>query len=440
MDVIPFKGYRYDADAVGDPGDCIAPPYDVIDADQQETLYQRHRANIVRLIRGRTTDQDNDTANVYTRAAEHLKDFLDKDELKQDAAESFYVYAQDFTIADVAYRRSGFVGLGKLEAYGGAIKPHEQTLAGPKADRLNLTRATKTQIGQIFMLYSEPEKTIDTVLAKAAAAPELLSHTDEDGVTHRLYAVTDPTDLETIKTAMKDRPVFIADGHHRYETALNYMNESDNLMAAYQMMCFVNTHNEGLTVLPTHRLIRSVADFDKDKLLGDLSGRFEVTRTAYDSDAGKQQAQATMQAELDKQFTSGGASFGIYFNDGAFYTATLKHAADVEAISGDYSPQWRKLDVSILHKLILEEHLGIDEAALTAQTNCDYIKDFGDATARAMGRVDSGEAQALFFMNPTRIEDVEAVALGGEKMPQKSTFFFPKIYSGLVLNVLERPV
>ena len=437
MDIIPFQGYRYNSDILGDPAICIAPPYDVIGEQEQETLYAASPYNIVRIIKGVDNASDREFDNVYTRAATTFREFVRRDIVKQDASSQFYVYAQDFSINSQSFRRSGLVGLGKLETYGDSIKPHEQTLAGPKADRLNLTRAIKTQVGQIFMLYSEPEKTIDALLTRACEGGELLCHCDDDQVTHRLFAIDKPNDIRVIAEVMKSRSVFIADGHHRFETALNYQAETDNPRADYQLMTFINTRNEGLVVLPTHRLVKNVEAFDKDSLLGQLQAHFDVARLAYDDVVQKKEKLQEMQKALALELENGDHAFGIYFNDGAFYVATLRDENSVNAIEGKYSTAWRKLDVSILHKLILDRCLGIDEAALTAQTHCEYIKDFGDATSRAIDRVDETSAQVLFFMNPTGIESVEAVAMAGEKMPQKSTFFFPKIFSGLVMNVLE---
>ena len=439
MDIIPFKGYRYNPQTVGDPGDCIAPPYDVIDAAQQADLYERNACNVVRIIKGKAGEQDNEQNNVYSRAADALRTFMAENALVEDPQEQIYVYSQDFTIDGTAYTRNGFIALGKLQAYGANVKPHEQTLAGPKADRLNLTRAIKTQVGQIFMLYSDPEKQIDPILAQACRAQPLLSHVDDDKVTHKLFAISDPQEIATISAVMESRDIFIADGHHRYETALNYMNESDNPKAGYQMMTFVNTHNEGLVVLPTHRLIKNVAGFSPDEFVGRLREAFDVARLAFHDVVEKKETLGQMTDALTVEFETNQNAFGMYFNDGAFYVVTLKDIAFMQNLAGDHSRPWQQLDVAILHKLALEKHLGIDEAALTAQTNVEYIKDFGDATGRALDRVDEGSAQCLFFMNPTRIEGIEAVAKTGEKMPQKSTFFFPKIYSGLVLNVLEKP-
>ncbi len=438
MEVMPFQGYRFNAEVTGDAGACIAPPYDVIDGSQQEALYRRNPYNIVRIDWGKKNPEDNETNNVYTRAAAHLKDFLRAHALQEDARPAFYVYAQDFTVGKATYRRSGFIGLGRLEEYGGKIKPHEQTLAGPKADRLNLTRAIKTQIGQIFMLYSDPQKTVDGLLAAAAKGPELLRFTDEDGVTHRLFAITEEKDLAAIQKVMADKHVFIADGHHRYETALNYYNETKHPKAKYQMMTFVNTHNEGLIILPTHRLIHHIADFSPASLLSKMAEHFDVARLSYSDMLQKKEKFMTMNEALKVEFETGQHAFGMYFNDGAFYVATLRDAAVMEPIAPKQSEAWRQLDVAILHKLIMERMLGIGEEALKHESNVEYIKDFGQATLLALDKVDRGEAQGLFFLNPTRAAEVEAVAMAGEKMPQKSTFFFPKIYSGLVLNVLEK--
>ena len=436
MDVKPFKGYCYDSSVVGDAGACISPPYDVIDPDQQQKLHNQSPYNIVRVIKGNTGPEDSENNNVYTRSAQALEDFIAAGALRHDPQQSIYVYAQDFTIEGNQYRRTGFIALGKLEEYGGAIKPHEQTLAGPKADRLNLMRATKSQIGQVFMLYSDPQKTIDAILAQACQGPELLCHIDDEQVTHRLFAINDPSQISTIKEVMADKNVFIADGHHRYETALNYYTETKNPAAAYRMMDFVNTHNEGLVILPTHRLIKNVADFNPADLVSRMKQYFDVASLAYGDMVEKNNKNQTMHQALSLELHNGGHAFGMYFNDGVFYVATLRDTSVMESIAPDMSHPWRRLDVAILHKLILEKLLGIDEAALTAQTNVEYIKDFGSATLKAMDKVDSGAGQGLFFLNTTQPADVEAVAQQGEKMPQKSTFFYPKIFSGLVINKL----
>jgi len=421
---------------VGDAGLCIAPPYDVIDKDQQQNLYDRSEYNIVRVTKGKTEPGDGDGNNVYSRAGETLEDFIDKGALKQDHDDSIYVYEQDFSVDGTTYRRSGFIALGGLEEYGGAVKPHEQTMAGPKDDRLSLMNSTKSQIGQIFMLYSDPEKTIDAILAQACKGRELLGFVDDDGVRHHLFAVTDPEQIETIKKVMSGKSVFIADGHHRYETSLNYYNETKNPAALHCMMTFVNTHNEGLIILPTHRLIKNVANFSSQSLIGKMKEYFDVARMKFGDMVEKKAKFQMMIDALGVEHQNSEHAFGMYFDDGAFYVATLRSLDVMAKVAGDKSQAWRQLDVSILHKVILEKMLGIDQAALTAQTNVEYIKDFGPATLNAMDKVDSGQRQGLFFLNTTSARDVESVAKEGEKMPQKSTFFYPKIYSGLVLNRL----
>jgi len=439
MEISSFQGYRYNSAKVGDPAHCVSPPYDVIDSNQQQALYAKSPFNVVRIIKGQSSDQDNDADNVYTRAADALRDFIAQEALVEEAAETIYVYSQDFTIEGKGFTRNGFVALGKLQEYGAEIKPHEQTMAGPKADRLNLTRACKTQVGQIFMLYSDPKKQIDPILAKATQGEPLVNHLDEDQVTHKLFAISDPDEIATIVAAMGEYDIFIADGHHRYETALNYMKESDNPKARYQMMTFVNTHNEGLVILPTHRLIKNIDGFCVSEFIEDLQTEFDVARLEYSDVVDKAEKLQTMTDALTSEFETGQHTFGIYFNDGAFYVATLKEIGSMDSVAPNQSKPWRQLDVAVLHKLILEKRLGIDDAALVAQTNVEYIKDFGDATRQAMDRVDEASAQGLFFTNPTRIEDIDAVAKTGEKMPQKSTFFFPKIFSGLVMNVMKKP-
>jgi len=437
MHVTAFRGYRYDSSVVGDAGECIAPPYDVIDLEQQERLYQQSEFNIVRLIKGKRQGGDDDSQNVYTRAAEYLDSFIKSGALKQDGQERIYVYAQDFAIEGQSYRRSGFVALGQLEEYGGSVQPHEQTLTGPKEDRLKLMRATQCQTGQIFVLYSDPDRTIDALLDQACAGEELLQATDDDRVVHRLYAITEQEQIKTITEVMSSKGIFIADGHHRYETALNYYNETGNPRAAGHMMTFVNTFNEGLVVLPTHRLIKNIKDFNPVQFLGRLNEHFDVARMAFDDMVQKKQKQQMMFDGLKVEYESGEHAVGMYFGEGAFYVATLRDMGVMDNIAGEKSEAWRRLDVTVLHKLILEKLLGIDEAVLAAQTNVEYIKDFGEATQQGLDKVDSGVGQGMFFLNPTRIQEVEDVARNGEKMPQKSTFFYPKVYSGLVLNLLK---
>lgn len=434
MKIKPFCGYRYNSQVTGDAGDCIAPPYDVIDPDQQEKLYEQNQYNIVRVTKGKSFDSDTDSENVYTRAANYINEFISKAALTIDETEAVYVYSQLFTINGQSYRRTGFIALGELEEYGGAIKPHEKTLAGPKADRLNLMRATGCQIGQIFMMYSDPAKTIDLLLSEACQQEPMLTHTDADGVVHELYAITDPAKIKIVQETMVDKNVFIADGHHRYETSLNFKNETGLESTKYCMMTFINTHNEGLVVLPTHRLIRDLKNFDVRKLLTGMSVDFDIARMDFSDIVDKRSKLQDVIDALAVELEAGNNAFGMYFNDGGFYVATLKDISIMSELAPENSDAWRKLDVSVLHKAILEKHLGIDQVALEAESHVDYIKDLGNAVMYAIDRVDNGSAQGLFLMNTVPPSSVEDVAATGEKMPQKSTFFYPKIFSGLTIN------
>jgi uncharacterized protein (DUF1015 family) len=434
MDVKPFKALRYNADIAGDVGDCVSPPYDVIDDAYRQQLYDRSENNVVRLIKGETTVADNEHYNQYTRAAKFLDEWIESGALKQDPAEAVYAYVQNFTIEENQFCRSGFIALGKLTEFGEGVHPHEKTLEGPKADRLNLMRATATQFGQIFMIYDDPENIADAVIAASAKKSALIDFADDDGVRHRLFAIDSQDDISAIQKMMASKDAIIADGHHRYETALNYLAETDNPAAQYRMMTFVNMRNEGLVILPTHRLVSNMPDLDIDSLIAKLAGQFDITEYKFDGKADKAAARQKAFAEMKMQFDDGCNSFVIYAGTDTFYAVTL---SDTKAMADyDMSPAAMGLDVNVLHTLILDKQLGIGEKQLAAQSNLTYIKDIGDAIARAIGKVDSKQSQAVFFMNPTRNDQVQAIAAAGEKMPQKSTFYYPKIFTGLTINKL----
>lgn len=437
MEIKPFKATRFNTDVVGNPGDCIAPPYDVIDADQQQALYDKNPYNIVRATRGKKKDTDDLNDNVYTRARDYLHKAIQDKALVEDGKAAIYVYVQDFVIAGRSFERSGVIAAGKLQEFGKGVQPHEKTLEGPKADRLNLTRATGCQFGQIFMLYDDPANVDRQLIAKAKDMTPLIDTTDEEGVRHRLYALDAPQDVDAFVRMMEDKQAIIADGHHRYETALNYWRETGDDEAAWQMMTFVNMRNEGLVIQPTHRLLINMEGFDASILLDGLNGDFEIKKFAFVSPEEKAAARKAMfdgmkTAEQNKQ-----NAFGFYAADSAFYTIVLKNEKAMAQMCPEMSPAAQKLDVNVLHKLILEKHLDINDARLAGQSNLLYIKDLGNAIDTSIARVDQGRSQGVFFMNSTRIDQVQDVARAGEKMPQKSTFFYPKIFSGLTLRKLD---
>jgi uncharacterized protein (DUF1015 family) len=434
MEIKAFKAYRFNSDVVGDGGRCIAPPYDVINSAQQQQLYQQSPYNIVRIIKGKTEAGDNETKNQYTRAADYLKDWLKKGVLKQDDKEAIYAYVQDFEVAGTNYQRSGFIALGRLVELGKGVRPHEKTLDGPKADRLRLMEATAAQFGQIFMLYDDVKKTADKIIEKTVAAKRpVIDFTDEDRARHRMFIMDDAKDISAIMQAMEDKEVLIADGHHRYETALNYRRMTDNPAAQWQMMTFINTQNPGLVILPTHRLVGNLKSYDTNELVKKLQSNFRVTEFEYKKAESKEKAKLLMIKRLGKAFEQGENTFGIY--DGkSFYFIVLKNKEALKSLA--VSDASKSLDVVVLHKLILEGLLSIGDAQLAGETNIEYIKDIGGAVDEAIAKVDSGEKQVLFFMNPTRAEQIKQVTAANEKMPQKSTFFYPKIFSGLTINKL----
>ncbi|MGA2915376.1 MAG: DUF1015 domain-containing protein [Sedimentisphaerales bacterium] len=434
MEIKAFKAYRFNPDVVSDNGKCIAPPYDVINPAQQKKLYEQNQYNIVRIILGQTKPNDNEKNNQYSRAAEYFKDWLNKKALKQDERETIYAYIQSFEIAGKKHQRSGFIALGKLAQFGAGVRPHEKTLDGPKADRLKLSQATAAQFELVFMLYDDPQQETDKIIEKATTGKKsIVEFVDDDGVQHSLFPIDSQEDTKLLANLMAQKEVLIADGHHRYETAMNYYNLTKSPAAQWLMMAFVNVHNKGLVILPTHRLVGNLKNYDTNELVKKLQPNFKITEFEYQKAENKEKAKSLMMKRLDKSFKNGQNAFGIY--DGKnFHFIILKNKDALEPLA--MSEASKSLDVVVLHKLILEGLLGIGDAQLAGETNIEYIKDVGSAVDEAMAKVDSGEKQVLFFMNPTRAEQVKQVAAANEKMPQKSTFFYPKIFSGLTINKL----
>ncbi|MEA3225184.1 MAG: DUF1015 domain-containing protein [Planctomycetota bacterium] len=436
MQVKPFRAFRFDTGVVGDVGDCIAPPYDVISPAQQEQLYEKSEHNIVRIIKGKTADSDNGNQNQYTRASEYLREWIELGVLKQDSAETIYAYVQDFEWAGAGLQRLSFIALAKLEEFGDVVKPHEQILNKPIVDRLNLKRATTAGFGLVFMLYEDERKIAEEIMKRAAAADPLVDFVDEQGVQHRLFTIAAAEDIEQIMKMMGSKSCVIADGHHRYTTGLTYARESGNPEAKYQMLAFANACQKGLIVLPTHRLVGNLEDFRFEKLLADLRVYFELSELKFDSTQAKTDARQEMLARMKAQYANGKNAFGIYGSSDAFYVAVLEDQGAMDSVAPDMSPAWRALDVSILHKLILEELLGIDEERLAGCENVQYMKDTPNAIDDSIVQVDQGHKQAAFFMNPVKMEQLIKVTDAGERMPQKSTYFYPKVYTGLTIHKL----
>src|SRR5947207_6026863 len=439
--VYPFRAFRYNPDRA--PFDrVLTEPYNKISPAMQEKYYAAHPHNLIVVEKGRGYAGDTPQNNVYTRAGGAIENWIRNHVVVQDPAPAFYAYIQEYTVPGTEERRTrrGFIGAGKLEDYSARVVfRHEHTLSGPKADRLELLRHTKTHTGQLFMLYSDAEKRIDALLADAetAAAP-VTEMRDEYGVMHRLWVIAEPQRLAAIQKAMADQKLVIADGHHRYETALNYRNERRGRggkidpEAPYEraMMMFINTRSEGLTILPTHRLAANVHDFSWSGVRRHLEPWFTAEEFPFSGSAERSEVKKKFLAKLTQARAK--RAIGVYpsgLPKRAFYVLTLREGANLTQLLPSVSPLQRELDVVLLHEGILEPALGITPQAVTAEANLTYERE----ALAAIDAVDSGRAQISFLLNPCDVEQVMKIATAGEVMPQKSTDFYPKLMSGITM-------
>lgn len=449
--VEPFRAYRYDPARVA-PGRVLTQPYDKISPAMQDTYYAADPHNLIAVEKGRTFPGDTPEDNVYARAAAALERWIAEGALVRDSAPSFYAYFQDYAVPGSSERRvrKGFIGLEKLEDYSaGVVFRHEQTLSAPKADRLELLRHTRAQTGQLFMLYADPARRVDALLEEAASAvPPAVNVPDEYGVVHRLWPVADPAQVAEIQRLMAPQRLVIADGHHRYETALNYRDERRAGRAPQPaapceraMMTFINTHAEGLTILPTHRVLSSLQDFSLHRLFSQLVPYFEIGVHPFDDRRERSLAYDAFHSHFEKEWCDRSQRrFGIYAGadrtwcgEQAFYILSLKPGADLAKLLPGVSPLQRELDVVLLHRFLLGKCLGISEQAVIAETHIAYEREMEAAIAA----VDHGAAQVAFLLNPVAVEQVMRIATAGELLPQKSTDFYPKLLSGITIYRLE---
>jgi uncharacterized protein (DUF1015 family) len=441
-EIFPFQAYRYNTARV-DLASVLTQPYDKITAAMQDRYYSLSPYNLIVVEKGKPSANDTAENNVYTRAAKALQDWIAQGVLVRDPAPAVYAYFQEYAAPHTSERRvrKGFIALGRIEDYeAGVVFRHEQTLAGPKADRLELLRHTRTHTGQLFMLYADPERRVDALLNQVSRVRAPVEVRDEYDVLHQLWPVVDAEALERFRIEMNDKKLVIADGHHRYETALAYRNEcraklgTPDLDAPHEkvMMTFFNTHGEGLTILPTHRVVSHVRSFQFEVFRKKLESYFDWYSYPFSGDSER----ATSYAEFRKDLEGRGPerhAIGIYAGGGAFYLFLLRRGADLDALLPDVSAAQRQLDVVLLHRLVLEKGLGITAEAVVAGENITYEREMEAAIAA----VDRGEAQLCCLLNPVRVEQVVDIALGGEVLPQKSTDFYPKLLSGLTIYRLD---
>jgi len=424
----PFRGVRYNPEKIPDLSTVISQPYDRVRHGLQDKYYAQSPYTIVRIIKGKEEPGDDETNNVYTRARDYYRSWLREGVLMREQSPALYVLHQTVTLSDGSTKtRKGLIAALELSRFDeGIVLPHERTHSGPKVDRLNLMRATEVNFGHIFMLY--PGGRINELLdAVIEGRPGFeLRELFEHEVVQRFWPVTDPQVIAAVVEEMAPRRnLIIADGHHRYETALNYRDEMrakypdapPNAGFNYRMVTLVSMEDPGLVILPTHRLIHSYDRMSGQEALERAQEYFEV-------------APAVDRAALERSLAEATPThprFGFY--DGDYAVLTLRDPAVLEELLPDRSPDWRLLDVSVLHELFVERVLGIDKAAVERKENIEYLRD----PQMGYDAVDRGEANFLLVMNPTRMEQVRACTEAGEKMPQKSTDFFPKVISGLVM-------
>jgi len=429
-EIFPFAALRYDPEKVP-LTDVVTQPYDKITPQMQDRYYKKSAYNLVRIILGRPEKEETATQNRYTEAAECLRNWREASIFVQDQP-SIYAYSQRFVLLGTSQNveRRGFIAAGRLYDYPEKVVfRHEQTLAKPKSDRLNLLKATHAHFGQIFMLYSDPAQTVDSLLFEDAH--EWQEVTDEYKVLHKVRRIADPATLNIVKAELADKKLIIADGHHRYETALNFRKEaaeSSNRClkenANRAMMTFVNMDSPGLVILPTHRVVFGLAGFEPQKFITKAQELYEVQDLgAIDS------ARAT---KLLSESGKKAISFVAVTKAGGFLLVAKRGSE--KDISAEFSARQRKLDVVNLHSLLLEKTLGISHQQVTDQQHIRYLRAAEDAISAVNGDPDVNMA---FLMNPVSIEQVREIAFAGEVLPQKSTDFYPKLLSGLAIYSLD---
>ncbi len=447
--IYPFRALRYNPSRVR-LEDVVTQPWDKITPSMQQAYYQRSPYNLVRIILGlpelfdgAPSADGKGSSDIYTRAARDFADWRAQGVLSREKEPCIFAYSQRFTIPgsnQLTVERHGFIALGELYDYNQRVVfRHEQTLAKPMSDRLNLLRATRAHFGQIFMLYSDPAQTAERLLFGAQSSDDF-ELTDEYGAFHRVSRISDPGTINILSAAMEDKKLIIADGHHRYETALSYSHEIAPKVPASSernsyvlpqppypeaavMMTFVNMESEGLLILPTHRVVFGLKDFSQNNFLEGAAAHFEIERLG-----------SLEVAETQQRLSAEGAhrtAFVAVTRTGRFLLK-LKHEATNEALQS-LSPRQRQLDIVRLHALVLDELLGITPEAVRLERNLRYVRDTGEA----IEQVTEGRADIAFLVNPVSLDQLREIAFAGDVMPQKSTDFYPKLLSGLAIYAFD---
>lgn len=421
-----FKGLRFNTETAGEISTLCCPPYDIISEEQRLAFLKNNKHNIIRL------ELPKDGENPYATAKEVLAMWEEKGVLMREDNDALYIYEEEFTAYGKRNSIKGLICRLKVEEFSkGVVLPHEFTLSKAKEDRLNLMKATNCNFSQIYGLYMDEEHTsLKTIDELSAGAPDM-QFTDDDAITHRMWIVKDETAIAKLTADFTDRKIYIADGHHRYETALNYRNycreqglAKEGDACDYQMIFLCDMLHPGLVVFPTHRIVRDLESFDIDTVLTKCAEYFDIEK--FDTTENMEKILAEKDAENKK-------AFGFYTGNSQWYLLTLKDISVMDTVLPDMCVASRQLDVSVLHSLILEKIFGIDKENMAQQINLTYTKFFEEA----LSVVDEKKAQCSFVLNPTKVTEIRDVAAAGEKMPQKSTYFYPKMITGMVMNKLN---
>ena len=417
---------RYNTFLAGKIGELCCPPYDIISEEERLGYIAENEYNVIRL------ELPKEGGDVYKTAGEVLDMWRNTGVLVHEIKPAVYIYEEEFNAYNKRSSVKGIIVRVKVEEFSkGVILPHEFTLSKAKADRFNLMKATNCNFSQIYALYMDEEHTTLKTIDRLSDRKPDQKFTDSDHVTHKLWIITDEKVIEKLVNDFADRKLYIADGHHRYETALNYRNycrengiSKEGDPQDYQMMYLVDMQHPGLVVFPTHRMVRDLESFDKNEVLKGCEEYFDIKKFT---------SVGNINSELAKQYKQGKKAFGFYCGKGEWYLLVLKDIEVMADVLPDLSEASQQLDVSVLHSLILEKTMGIDKENMANQINLTYTKFFEEAIMK----VDKGEFQCSFILNPTRVTEIRDVAAAGEKMPQKSTYFYPKMITGMVMNDLN---
>lgn len=430
----PFEGLRYNLAQIGSLSDVVAPPYDVIDPALQDALYEKHPNNVVRLILNKMLPTDDEQNNRYTRSARELKNWKEEGVLQKDSKPAIYVYHEVFTANGKEYTRKGFMCGCEAVPFGeGMVFPHEITMSGPKLDRLMLTTACKTNFSQIFGLYPDEKNEVQNLLEEATLNLTPLEATDHLGVIHRMWVVDDQEVVAKVVEMMGPKPIFIADGHHRYETACNYRKQvreqgllTTDHPANHVLMVCVAMEDPGLIVLPTHRLFRNVKEFSQEDLFALLGDSFAIT-TVGEGPTAAAKAWTLIEMQDDQ------GTMALYTGKDRKWSLirqTEAGRAKMDEVAAERQPEWRALGVAILHRLVIDKLLGLE-----GHDKPKYVHEVAEVVENLENKADEFPLAAL--VSPATVAQIQELSLVRERMPAKSTYFYPKLITGFVFKPLD---